>query len=85
MWAASMPAAASSSAGVPEPGHRAHRELGDDRVRLLGGERVEHRVADAALRPVVLDGDDRPGLATGGSDRLGVDRLDAVQVDHPAR
>ena len=59
------------------------RRASDDRVRLLLGQRLEHRVADAALRPVVLDGDDRPGLASGRADRLRVDRLDAVQVDDP--
>ena len=44
----------------PRSRHRPDRELRDGRMGLLAGEDVEHRVADAALRPVVLDGDDRP-------------------------
>ena len=83
IWDASMPAAASSSAGVPDPGI----DLTASFVTVGWGcsprEHVEHRVADAALRPVILDGDDRSGLASGGAHRLRVDRLDGVQVDHP--
>ena len=37
---------------------------------------VEHRVAEAALRPVVLDGDDRPVSRAAGAERVHVDRLD---------
>ena len=67
----------------PGPRHRSDRELRDGRMGLLAREHVEHRVADAALRPVILDGDDRPGLASGGANGLRVDRLDGIQVDHP--
>src|SRR5688572_24794854 len=59
--------------------HRADRKLDDDRVWLLLGQRVQHRIADAALRPVVLDGDDGPGLARSRAHRLGIDRLEAVE------
>ena len=85
MCSASMPAAASSSSGFPRTAS-AHGEL-DDARRLLGvGERGEHGLAEAALRPVVLDGDEaalaspRPRRAA-----LGVERLDRVEVDHPRR
>ena len=45
------------------------------------GERREHGVAQAALGPVVLDGDDAAGRP-GRLDRVaGVERLDRVEVD----
>ena len=37
-----------------------HRELDHPRPLVRVRERVQHRVADPALGPVVLDGDDRP-------------------------
>ena len=73
-----------SSAGVPEPGRSADGQVDDaDRVARVV-ERVEHRAADAALRVVVL-GDDEPvaGRGRGLEQRLGVDRLDRVQVHDP--
>ena len=49
--------------------------------RASRGERVEHRVAEAALDPVVLDHDEQPGLGRGVPERRRVDRLDAVAID----
>ena len=82
---ASMPAAASSSAGVARTRHGADRQLDHDRVRLLLGQGVEHRVADAALGPMILDGHDRAGLTCRFADRLRVDGLDGIEVDDPRR
>ena len=45
--------------------HLAHGELVHRRAVVGLGERLEHRVAEAALGPVVLDGDDRAALARG--------------------
>ena len=77
--AASIPAAASSSAGLPGVRKLPHRELDDARPLLDVCERVEHGVAEPSLGPVVLDRDDR---RRDRAQRLGVDRLDGVEVDH---
>ena len=46
------------------------------------GERAEDRLAQAALRPVVLDGQNVAACLLGrGDERLRVERLDRVQVD----
>ena len=66
MWSASMPAAASSSAGVPEPGISLTASL---HARALLGvrERLQHRVAQPALGPVVLDHDEPPPVSSAAS------------------
>ena len=61
---------------------RKHPDLG---LGVVFGQRRQHRLADAALGPVVLDGDDRAGLLGGLDQRPGVDRLDRVEVDDPGR
>ena len=61
----------------------ADRELDDVGALVALGQRLEDRVAEAALGRVVLDGDDRAAVARGGADGLGVDRLDRVGVEHP--
>ena len=59
--------------------HLVHREP-DDRRPLVGvAERREHGLAEPALGPVILDRDDR---ARERAQRLGVERLDRVEVDH---
>ena len=58
MCSLSMPAAASSSAGFPERRHADDCQARDRRMLVQAGERREHGFAEAALRPVVLDGHD---------------------------
>ena len=56
---ASIPAHARSCSGVPEPGIARDAELHDAPVqRTRRRERVEHRVAEAALDAMVLDDHD---------------------------
>ena len=56
-----------------------HGELDDARPLLDVCERVEHGVAEPSFGPVILDRDDR---RRDRAQRLGVDRLDRVEVDH---
>ncbi len=79
---ASMPNSCRSSTGCAGPRHSGDRELADADALDLG-ERGEHGIADAALGPVVLDGDDRAGVGGRLADGLLVDGLDRVEVDHP--
>src|SRR5579875_3387158 len=67
-------------------GHGAHRQLPDRRYwQAAGGEGVEHGVAEPALRPVVLRGDDVARLVCRLAQRDRVDGLDRVRVDDPCR
>ena len=59
--------------------HLADGERDDARPLVALGERGENRLADPAFGEVVLDRDDRAGHR---AERLLVDRLDRVQVDH---
>ena len=63
MWVRVDSGPARASAGVPEPGMLADGELAHDRPLWRLGQRVEHRVADAALGPVILDRDEAPVAA----------------------
>ena len=58
------PAAASSSSGLPEPGISRDRKVLER--ELFAGERREHGLAEPAFRPVVLDDDDAPAVASAG-------------------
>ena len=84
MCRAEMPAAFISSSGLPEVGRPFTA-----RCAMRGAvrrERFHHGGAEAALGVVVLDDDE---LSLGGfhrlAQRLHVDRLDRVEVDHPGR
>ncbi len=58
-------------------------ELDDPRTLVGVGERAQHRVADPALGPVVLDRDQATAGGGGGRrQRFDVDRLDRVEIDH---
>ena len=78
MCSASIPASARSAAGGPTAAARARRARAGSRRAALR-ERGQHRLAEAALGSVVLDGDDRHPDAGEG---VAVDRLDRVAVDH---
>jgi hypothetical protein len=52
------------------------------RVLVLLCERGQHCIAEAALEEMVFDGDDPAGRLRGGLQRVRVDRLDRVGVDH---
>jgi len=65
--------------------HRCDCEADDRNRRGVRGERLEHGRGDAALRPVILDDDDRAGLRSRVAQRCHVDRLDRVKIDHPDR
>ncbi len=77
-----MPASCSSSSGEPDPGISRTASLVTARPLVGVGQRLEHRVAEPALGPVVLDGDDRAAVARRRAHGLGVDRLDRVAVEH---
>ena len=81
---ASMPAAASSSAGLPEPG--ISRTARCANWSSVAGERREDGLAEASLGPVVLDDDD-PSVRRLDrlAQRVRVDRLQRVEVDHARR
>ena len=67
-------------------GHLRHPQLDDPaRERTGRGQGVQHRVADPAFDPVVLDHHDRPGLLERLPQRRRVDRLHGIAVDHPRR
>ena len=49
------------------------------------GEGVQHRIAQAALDPVVLDDHEQADVIGGGAQRVRVDRFHAVAVEHASR
>src|SRR5581483_9554707 len=67
--------------GLARTRHLADREVPELARDALLGERSQHRLTDAARRPVVLDHDEPAGLARGCRQRRAVDRLDRIAVD----
>ena len=60
-------------------GEALHRDAG-------AGDRFGHRVADAARRVVILDGDEAAaGRAAGGDQAAAIDRRDRIEIDHANR
>ena len=63
MCSRSMPGGGQELRRLPGARHPLDREPGDRRMLLQVGQRREHRLAETALGPVVLDGDDGPVAA----------------------
>ena len=67
MFAASIPAASSSSCGLARAGHRMHGQLHDARTVVRLREGRQHGVPHATLGPVILDDDHDAARLLGSS------------------
>ena len=85
MLSRSMPGGRQQLGRRPRARHADDREPLDRRMLVQPGERREHGLAQAALGPVILDGQDRAGRGGSLAQAFHVDRLHGVAVDHAGR